>query len=117
MIVCEVFPCSQRQEHTQDRSTGHRRREGNMCAQTQRQLNAHIFIGVPGRTHMARGRVQTEEGKNQNFQAASWVHLIDVDCEKCSCKKKSVNPFGLLGFLHRKGDVFVFFKMCVLHNV
>lgn len=87
MIVCEVFPCSQRQEHTQDRSTGHRRSEGNMCAQTEGQLKAHVFIGVSGRTRTAMGRVQTEEGKNRNLQAASWVYFIDVECEKCSCKK------------------------------
>lgn len=53
-------------------------------------IKAHVFIGVSGRTRMAMGRAQTEEGKNQNLQAAGWVDCIDVECEKTAFARKSL---------------------------
>lgn len=61
-----------------------------MCARTEGQLKAHVFIGVSGRTRMAMGRVQTGEGKNQNLQAASWADFIDVECKKTAVVRKSL---------------------------
>lgn len=46
---------------------------------------------------MAMGRAQTEEGKNQNLQAAGWVDFIDVECEKTAFARKSL--WTLLDYL------------------
>lgn len=87
MIVCEVFPCSQRQEQTRGRSTGHRRTEGNRCTQAQGQLKAHVFIEYLDQPARPWGESKQKEVKIQTFRLPLGCILSTFNAKSAVARK------------------------------